>query len=684
MGDVGVVADKIAAISNRDGSDRLSGSQAKRVIDCTGRIVSPGWVDIHTHLDAQITWDSFVTPLSGGGVTTAVQGNCGVGFAPCKIEDREFLLELMEGVEDIPLGSMVAGIKWEWETFPQYMEAMSKKNLAIDVGTMIGHGPVRAFVMGRRANLSDKPGGHQHPVEEQDMEAMAKVVGEAIRAGALGFSTSRTLLHRDRSGTLVPGTLATDQELLLIGKAIGQAGKGKAVFEMASDFQCIDDVAYTADNHKERLTHFGREFIWMKTMSKQFGVPLCFCLGMPSAAGAIANGFRQMLRNVETANAEGCNMSVQVFTRPQGILMCWDSKSHPFTNCPSFDALWRVGRDQAGWFKGKNRLWKDPALREKIVQEALALAQGSNDSGNFGIVLPQSTDEDGPGNLNATLTSKGALAKMYLDNARFVFRFTNTYEPAPDTSAEVEAKQKNTTAMHIIYDWLCEQNGTQVVTHMFMQFAKMNLDDCYEMLMNPYTAPGLGDTGAHLGFLSDPTSPSYLLAHWHRDRTSGPRISLENAVKLHSLDTAKVFGLSDRGTLQIGKMADVNVIDLEKLIIHTPRFVRDLPKGAPRWVQDVSGYNYTIKSGTITYENGKPTGLLPGRFLRGPGYEAIGEVALAPVTVGTEGFGLTILKIKWEVEQKFLEGLLAVLGPERLEKVGAFINERMPLRASKL
>jgi N-acyl-D-amino-acid deacylase len=273
IGDVGIIDGKIAKISNRNGTDRILES-ANVILDCSGRLICPGWVDIHTHLDGAVCWDPLITPLSGCGVTTAIQGNCGVGFAPCRKQDRNFILGMMEGVEDIPLGAMDAGINFEWETFPEYLESLRRKQFAIDIGAMVAHGPIRAFVLGaNRSFQSNRNSGYE--LSNDEIEQIASTVGGAIKAGAMGFSTSRTLAHRHRDGMLVSGTLALERELIAIGKAIAQSGKGKAVFEMASDFQCIDDVAYTPENHAERLAHFGREFIWMKTICK-LGVPMSF------------------------------------------------------------------------------------------------------------------------------------------------------------------------------------------------------------------------------------------------------------------------------------------------------------------------------------------------------------------------------------------------------------------------
>lgn len=406
---------------------------------------------------------------------------------------------------------------------------------------------------------------------------------------------------------------------------------------------------------------------------------------MPSTAAEMAKGYRAMIRQVERANAEGCKMSTQVFTRPQGILMCWNSRSHPFTEAPTFDAFWRKNKSPStGFLDNAEQLWKNPKLREKIVAEALALAKASGNDGYFGVVLPQSTDDDGPGNLNASVTSKGALARMFLTNAKFIYKFTNTYEPKPDESASAVALDKGVTPLHVIYDWLCEQKGHQVVSYLFFGFADRNLDDLKEMLLHPMAVPGLGDTGAHVGFLSDPTSPTYLLTHWHRDRKIFP---LEYAVRLHTLETAKVFSLhEDRGTIEVGKIADINVINLETLTIHTPQFVRDLPRGAGRWIQTVSGYELTIKTGQITFEHGIPTGRLPGKLINGPGYLKPEDRSVIQQSNNQKPNELRMMlsSLKWEIEQKVLEGLLRIAGAERLEKFGAFINGKMPLTMSRL
>lgn len=594
-------------------------------------------------------------------------------------------MELMEGVEDIPLGAMDQGIKWEWETFPQYVEALSKKSFAIDIGALVGHGPVRAFVLGRRANLSDRPNGpKKDPVTPEEIQQIADVVYDAVKAGALGFSTSRTLMHRDRAGVLVPGTLATEAELLAIGKALGEAGNGKAIFEMASDFMSGDDEKHTPENHAERLKHFGREFLWIKTMSKGFGVPLMYCLGIPSAAKQFAYGYRQMLRTVSAANGEGCNIKVQVFTRPQGILCSFDARSHPFTDCETFDRVWRTTRNATTGEFDKAQLL-NPDVKRAILAEAYQLARDT-EAGHLGVAILQSTDSDGPGNLNASVTSKGALAKMYLENLHDVFKWTSTYEPASKDSALAVGRATNKDPLEVMYDWMCEDNCSQVLSYMFFGYAHHNLDDHQEMLLHPDTIPGLGDTGAHLGFLCDPTSPTYLLTHWYRDRASGPKFPLEFAVKRHSKDTANAFALSDRGSVEVGLLADLNVIDLTRLEILKPRFVRDLPKGAARWIQEVRGYDYTIKSGVVTFVDNVPTGRLPGRLVKRQ--DVSGEVESKLVgeffnNSAIAKFKMMLRTSKWEAEQKALEAMIALVGAPRLEQVGVLVNQYFPLLDTK-
>eukprot|EP01065_Artemidia_motanka_P027437 TRINITY_DN32642_c0_g1_i1.p1 TRINITY_DN32642_c0_g1~~TRINITY_DN32642_c0_g1_i1.p1 ORF type:complete len:746 (+),score=280.29 TRINITY_DN32642_c0_g1_i1:80-2239(+) len=669
VGDVAIRDGRIVGVGSVAGD-------AGEVIDATGLHVCPGWVDVHTHIDGQVTWDPTIDPLTNNGVTTAVMGNCGVGFAPCSAPRRRFLMELMEGVEDIPLGALDVGIQWNWESFPEFLDALGKKEMACDIAAMIGHGPVRAHVLGHKANFSDRPGGsHEHPVGAADIEKMAAVVEEAIAAGAVGFSTSRTLLHRDKRGVLVPGTCALEDELCAIGRAIRAGGGG--LFELASDFMCYDDVAHTPENHVRRLQHFGREWMWMKKISKGYDVPVCFCLGIPSSTPKDqANSYRGMLRLLDDANSEGCNMRSQVFVRPQSVLMCWDSLSHPFAECATF--LSHVRKNK----KADRAALKDPQIRRALCEEATALASGA-EGGHFGITLPKSSlaseegeqDDETAGNLNCTAGERGALAKMFLNNTGKIFRWSASNDPKPGDSVQAAAAEKGVSAAEIIYDWMCEEDCQRVLQNMFMNFANGTVDDSLEMLQHEQTVPGLGDAGAHLGFLCDAASHTYLLTHYVRD---AKRLSIEAAVKLHAKDCADLFGFSDRGSIEVGKRADINIIDLKRLQIHCPKFVRDLPTGAARWTQHTSGYTHTLCNGVVTFREGKGTGALPGRLVRNKTRKqprppcrydgALGRAQMAASVAKWEALDVLIFKM-----------LLPVLGATRFQTLGT-LQDSKPLR----
>jgi len=666
----------VGDISIKDGVITAVGEHLEvtgvREVDAAGKLVAPGWVDIHTHLDGQVSWDASLEPFTSNGVTTVVMGNCGVGFAPCRKEDRGFLMELMEGVEDIPLGSLEMGIQWKWETFSDFLDYLESIPLGCDVAAMIGHGPVRAYVMGERANLSDRPGGPvDNPVTAEDIARMAEIVKESVQAGAIGFSTSRTLLHRDKSGVLVPGTLAGEEELLAMGKAISDGGGG--IFEMASDFMSYDDKEHTDENHGIRLEHFAREWVWMNKMSKRFNVPLCFCLGIPTQTTPQQNGFRTMLQETEASRKDGCDISVQVFVRPQCVVMCWDSKSHPFVEAPTFIKLRREAAQANVKEINKDKL-ADPSVKASILQEVDELLKSHIDNSHFGIALPQSTDTDEDllaGNLNGALTGSGALAKMMVDGAQWIHPWDETSEPPLETSAKAVAERTGKKPLEVIYDWLCMAGGKQVVSYYFMNYSKSSLDDTFEMLTHDAAIPGLGDAGAHGGFLVDSTSHSYLLTHWVRDKKTGPKLTIEQAVKLHSYDTAERFGLHDRGCLKAGKKADVNIIDFQNLTIHRPQLVYDLPKGASRWIQRVSGYDMTICNGVISHEFDRPTGKLAGKLVRNPRtFKREKED-----TGLRERISMMLSTLKWEAKATVIKALVKVLGPKTLEDIGFKLNE---------
>jgi len=677
-GDVVVKDGKIVQV----GRDLAGKVDANETIDAHGKLVCPGWVDVHTHLDSQMSWDPLLFPFTANGVTTVVMGNCGVGFSPAKKDQRQFLLELMEGVEDVPLGALEVGIDWQWESFPEFMDYMESRQFGADVGVLVAHGPIRAWVLGERANLSDRPGGPKNdPVTSEEMETMAEIVREAIANGAVGFSTSRTLLHRDRSGTLVPGTLAADEELLMIGEAMKMGGGG--VFEMASDFMSFDDTPHTPENHGTRLEHFAREWVWMNKISAGFRVPVCFCIAIPSSETLMRYSHRSMLSEAMSSRNNGSEMSVQVLTRPQGILMSWESKSHAFVDTPTYLELRREALRTRKPID-KNKLINDREIRAKILRETRELSAKAESNAAFGISLPQGLDTDEDilaGNLNGSVNGPGALAKMLQEGAGFTFRWDKSYEPTWDQSVQAEANAKGVDAFEVLYDWMCEKEGNAVISFFFMNYSGHSLDFTHEMLTCPVSVPGLADAGAHGSFLCDSTAHTFLLTHWVRDKKNDPKLSLEEAVKIQTHDTAHMIGFRDRGLIAPEMKADINVIDFERLEIHEPVLVSDLPKGASRWIQTCSGYVVTICNGIVTHRDGKPTGALPGRLVRNQGTFATegSDLALklglknlpkarADTTLGRLSLAWT--NMKWESKSQLIKLLSKTVGAGNLESFG--------------
>ncbi len=552
MGDVAVSGGLI------ESAGKVSGKGA-REIDAGGNLLTPGWVDIHTHYDGQVTWDPYLTPSSWHGVTTVVMGNCGVGFAPAAPDQHDWLIGLMEGVEDIPGAALAEGIKWEWESFPEYLDAIGRQKRVLDVAAQVPHGAVRAYVMGER-------GANNEAASPEDIAQMAKIVEEAIRAGALGFSTSRTMLHRSKDGVPVPGTFAGREELIGIGRAVHRGGGG--VFEMASD-----------------LTPAEKEFEWMIELSKETGLLITYALLQGMAEDV---GWRKILDMTGKAAAEGANIRAQIAVRPAGLILGWASTVHPFYFHPSYKEIAELP------LAARVRRLKDPEVRRKILGEKP--------------VFP----EDGSAPLAAML------AHGYSHMFRLVENGRPDYEPKPEKSVESLAKAAGKAPAEIVYDMMMEDDGRGYVYLPLLNYADRNLDHIYEMLQNPNTVLSLSDGGAHCGVICDASYPTYLLTHWVRDRSRGARLPLERAVALQTSRTAAVYGLNDRGLIAPGKKADLNVIDLEGLRIHGPEMVFDLPAGGRRLIQKAGGYRYTIVSGAVTHEDGEATGEMPGRLIRGP------------------------------------------------------------------
>ncbi|MDR3499277.1 MAG: amidohydrolase family protein [Parvibaculum sp.] len=528
---------------------------ARREIDATGLLVTPGWVDIHTHYDGQVTWDPLLTPSCWHGVTTVVMGNCGVGFAPARPDKRDWLIELMEGVEDIPGSALAEGIKWNWESFPEYMDSLDRQTRVLDVATQVPHGSVRAYVMGER-------GARNEAATPEDVEAMAKIVREGVEAGALGFSTSRTMLHLSKDGEPVPGTFANKAELMGIGRALGAAGHG--VFEMASDMTPAED-----------------EFMWMKELSAETGLPVTYALLQSPVQ---PDKWRDMLALTDEARKQGANVTAQIACRPTGMVLGWQSTIHPFVSRATYAQIAHLP------FAQRLVELKNPEVRARI------LADKPKDMGVLGMIMTQGFDR--------------------------MFRLENNgkleYEPRAEDSVAALAARTGQDPAAIVYDMLMENDGRGYIYLPLLNYTNFNFDHIREMMQHPATVLSLSDGGAHCGVICDASFPTYMLTHWVRDRSRGQTLPLEQVVRMQTHDTARLYGLNDRGVIAPGMKADVNVIDLENLRILAPEMVFDLPADGRRMIQKADGYRATIVSGIVTFENGEATGEMPGKLIRGP------------------------------------------------------------------
>ena len=525
---------------------------AKEEIEARGRIVTPGFVDIHTHYDGQVTWDPYLRPSTYHGVTTVVMGNCGVGFSPCKPQQRDWLISLMEGVEDIPGTALHEGIIWQWESFPEYLEALDNKPLAIDVGTQIPHGAVRAYVMGQR-------GIDREEATLEEIDQMSQIVKEAIQAGAFGFSTSRTEKHRDSSGALTPSITAHKNELVSIANAIGELKSG--VLQGISDFY-----------------DFESEFDIFKEMSQSSGRPISITVEQMDQR---PDWWHQLLDGIEAAQNDGINMYGQVPPRATGINMGLTATLNPFTFYPSFYDLSTKSLEE------KVSTMRDLKFKKKLLSEQ-------------------------PVSIGNPLVEE--ITQSF--NKMFKLGDPANYEPGPDSSFEAIAKKQNISPQEVAYDCLLEKEGRALIYHPLFNYLPGNLDFVEKMLNHPYSISGLGDAGAHCGAISDASFPTTLIQHWGRDRKRGKKIPLEKLISMQTLETSRLLGISDRGVLKEGYKADINVIDFDNLTLHEPEVLHDLPAGGRRLVQKASGYEYTIVSGQIAFENGEATGALNGRLIR--------------------------------------------------------------------
>ncbi|MDP1630651.1 MAG: amidohydrolase family protein [Caulobacter sp.] len=545
----------VADIGVRDGAIAAIGpglAEGTQEIDAAGRLVTPGFVDIHTHYDGQATWDSRMQPSSGHGVTTAVMGNCGVGFAPCKPEDHDRLIRLMEGVEDIPFPVLTEGLPWTWESFPDYLDAVGARRFDIDIAAQLPHAALRVFVMGER-------GANREPATADDIAAMAAIARQAVEAGALGFTTSRTLNHRTSDGQPTPTLTAGEDELT--GIALGLKAAGKGVLQVVSDFQ----------NPAE-------EFAMFRRLVEASGRPLSFSL-VQSPRGP--ESWKKLLSALEAAVDAGLPMKAQVCGRPVGVLFGLELTLNPFSQHAAYREIAHLPLAERVERLG------DPAVRNRLLSEEL--------------------DPKGP--------FAGSALRAW-DNM-FLMGDRPDYEPTADATVQAIAAARGLSPDAVALDQMLGNGGRGMLYHPFLNYADGSLDPSFAMLSHRDTVPGLSDGGAHVGMICDGSFPTSNLTHWTRDRTRGPKLGVEQVVRMQTRDTAEAVGLFDRGLIAVGLRADLNVIDYEGLTLQAPAVAYDLPAGGRRLVQRADGYVATIVAGQITYRDGEPTGALPGRLVRG-------------------------------------------------------------------
>jgi N-acyl-D-aspartate/D-glutamate deacylase len=524
------------------------GGRGRREVDADGLLVTPGFVDIHCHYDGQATWDNRLLPSAWHGVTTVVMGNCGVGFAPVHPGDHDRLIELMEGVEDIPGAALHEGLDWSWQTFGQYLDAIDRRPHDIDLAAQVPHAALRLHSMGERG------ADHTEVPTADEIEVMGRLAVEGVRAGALGFTTSRTKNHRSSRGEYTPSLTATRDELVGIASALGRLGAG--VLQVVSDFVDLDN-----------------EKVILHDMAAT-GRPLSISLAAGSRGG---NHYKRVLAAIDEMNAEGLQVRAQVAARGIGILLGLQATLNPFCRCPSYKAIADLPLPE-----------RVAALREPERRAAMIAEQ-----------------RDFP------LPFEGGFERM------FVLGDPADYEPAPESSVAATAARNGRDAADFAYDLILEDEGRALLYSPIINYPNGNLDVARELLVHPYAVPGLGDGGAHVGTICDASFPTTLLVHWCRDRARGERLDIPFVIRGQCRETARTVGLDDRGVLQAGYRADINIIDFEGLHLHPPRLAFDLPAGGRRLLQNVEGYRHTFVAGEEVYADGEPTGALPGRLVRG-------------------------------------------------------------------
>jgi N-acyl-D-aspartate/D-glutamate deacylase len=553
-GDVAIQDGLIVAVGEVSGA-------ARRVIDAEGAHVTPGFVDIHTHYDGQVSWDSQLAPSSVNGVTSAAMGNCGVGFAPARPDRHDFLIALLEGVEDIPGAALAEGLTWDWESFPDYLDAIGRRKYAIDLGAHMPHAALRAYVMG------DRGADHEEAPSEAEIADMERLTFEALEAGALGFSTSRTYAHRARGGANIGTFTASRSELAGVAKALKRSGKGV--------IQLISDAYLTADDEFAKA-----ELELIRHLAQVTGRRLSFTVQQTDEA---PDRWRHIFGEIGRMNAEGLDVSAQVAPRPIGAVLGFSSTTNPFLLTPTWR---RVAA--APTMAERLAALADPAVKAEILAEHAA-------------------------------THRAGFAEQLAHGFSRMFRMSDPvdYEPAAETSLAAEAARAGKSAAEHAYDVLMEDGGRRLIYMPLINYARGDLADTHGMMTADHTLFGLSDGGAHCGVICDGSFPTTTIALWSRGDKAGRTVPLEALVHGYTQRNARHVGWMDRGVVAPGYLADLNIIDLANLELGPPRVVQDLPAGGARLLQTARGYRATIKSGVTTFENGAWTGEAPGRLLRG-------------------------------------------------------------------
>jgi len=548
--DVAVADGRIAAIGKDVGGGREQ-------LDATGHLVTPGFIDGHSHLDGNVTWEQELKPNSGHGVTTTVMGNCGVGFAPCREADRQFVVALMEGVEDIPAEVLRAGLPWGWESYPDYMELLSTRSFDMDVAGLLPHSCLRVFVMGQRAIDGE-------PASAADIDAMSELTHEAMMAGAVGVGSTRLDGQKTLSGIPAPSIAATEDELMGIARGMERAGRG--VLQIAPEFNVYPRAE--------------EELAMVVRVAQATGRPVTYSLKQTNGH---PDGWKRLLEITRAANADGADVRPMVLGRPTGAIFSWECSVHRFVHAPSYHRLAELPLD------ARVVELKKPEVRAAIVEETI-----ESEGGHGG--------------------KRSGYSKLY--DLFFPIGVVPDYEPTAEDSVTAIAGRTGEHPAEIIYDAMMRNDGRGAVLLASGNYASGNLEPALEMMRYERSVLGLADAGAHCTIICDASAPTTMMSYWVRDRTLGDRLPLPFVVKQLTWDTADLFGLTDRGTLQVGKRADINVIDAAAIGLRAPRMEYDLPAGGRRLVQDADGYVATYVDGVAVRRDGAATGALPGRLVR--------------------------------------------------------------------